>query len=78
MDSEETRGAKNYFQFIFSGIATLLPWRTVAAKTWDSALELEGVESNRRKEEKTFANFLELVGSSIWQKAYPARTFRRQ
>jgi len=61
------KNAREVISFIFQD-ATLLPWRTVKQNV-GLGLELEGVESNRRKEKTS--QLLELVGLQHMSDAYP-------
>src|ERR1700676_3178664 len=67
VDGMTPKNAREVISFIFQD-ATLLPWRTVKQNV-GLGLELEGVESNRRKEKTS--QLLELVGLQHMSDAYP-------
>src|SRR5713226_1594924 len=67
VDGMTPKNAREIISFIFQD-ATLLPWRTVQQNV-GLGLELEGVESNRRKEKTS--QLLELVGLQHMADAYP-------
>jgi len=67
VDGMTPKNAREIVSFIFQD-ATLLPWRTVQQNV-GLGLELEGVESNRRKEKTS--QLLELVGLQHMADAYP-------
>ncbi len=67
VDGMTPKNAREIISFIFQD-ATLLPWRTVQQNV-GLGLELERVESNRRKEKTS--QLLELVGLQHMAEAYP-------
>jgi NitT/TauT family transport system ATP-binding protein len=67
VDGMTPKNAREIISFIFQD-ATLLPWRTVQQNV-GLGLELDGVESKRRKEKTS--RLLELVGLQHMSDAYP-------